>query len=190
MSPPLRFLTLPFPVLWWPSPHFTPGRPTEVDLIVLHYISLPPGVFGTGDVIDLFLGRLDPRRYADYAHLCRMRVSAHFFIDRGGRIHQFVDTEDTAWHAGESAFEGRARCNEYSIGIELEGDEIHPFTASQYTSLICLCRALMLRYPGIRWGRVVGHSQIAPGRKKDPGPRFDWERLRRGLEKGGDTERG
>lgn len=149
-----------------------------MELIVIHAISLPDGVFGTGHVIDLFMGRLDPDLHPSYRELAPMRVSAHFFIDRDGKLHQFVDTEDTAWHAGESCFLGRPHCNDFSIGIELEGDRRREFTARQYRVLALLCMAIQGRYPAVTMDRIVGHSEVAPGRKWDPGPRFDWGRLR------------
>lgn len=149
-----------------------------MELIVLHAISLPDGVFGTGHVIDLFMGRLDPGLHPSYRELASMRVSAHFFIERDGKLHQFVDTEDTAWHAGESCFMGRRNCNDFSIGIELEGDRRHEFTAEQYRVLALLCCAIKELYPAVGNDRIVGHSDVSPGRKWDPGPRFDWDHLR------------
>lgn len=163
------------------SPNFSRGRREPVDLIIIHYISIPPGEFGTGRVIDLFMNRL-------HARLCReidipedLRVSAHYFIDRTGDIYQFVDPQDEAWHAGESSFEGRPDCNRFSIGIELEGDAAHPFEEAQYESLARLCCGLMDRYPTITPERIVGHSDVAPGRKQDPGPMFDWNRFKQIL---------
>jgi AmpD protein len=153
-----------------------------VDLVVVHAISLPPGVFGSGHVIDFFMGRLDEAGHPAYAELKGTRVSAHFFVERGGQIHQFVDTEDTAWHAGKSRYRGRTSCNDFSIGIELEGDGSHPFTRKQYDRLGMLCAAVMDHYPGVTAHRVVGHSDVAPGRKWDPGPTFDWKRARSELD--------
>lgn len=169
------------PVRWWPSPHFTPGRVAPVDLLILHFISLPPGIFGSGHVIDFFMGRLDAHLHPYYREIEEMHVASHFFVERDGKVHQFVDTEDTAWHAGESAFEGRENCNDFSIGIELEGDQHHPFEPAQYRVLTELCLALMDRYPLVRPERIVGHCHVAPGRKEDPGPRFDWEGFMDGL---------
>jgi AmpD protein len=146
-----------------------------VDLVVLHYISLPPRIFGSGHVIDFFMGRLDSTLHPFYGEIQVMRVSPHFFIERNGQIHQFVDTEDTAWHAGQSTFEGRENCNDFSIGIELEGDEHRPFEPEQYSALTRLCIAIMHRYPRVGPERIVGHCHVAPGRKEDPGPHFDWE---------------
>lgn len=174
---------LPVPVRWWPSPHFSKGRPCAVDMVIIHAISLPPGVFGTGYVIELFMGRLDPKAHPSFQELEGLKVSAHFLIERQGEIHQFVDTDDTAWHAGKSEFEGRQGCNDFSVGVELEGDQVNLFTELQYRALEILLEALMKAYPAVTPQRVVGHSQVAPGRKWDPGPKFDWARLRLILER-------
>lgn len=155
------------------SPNFE-SRPLNVaiSLLVIHNISLPPGQFGGGYVQDLFLNRLDCQADDYFAQLETLRVSAHFFIDRTGAICQFVSCDDRAWHAGKSSFQGRENCNDFSIGIELEGTDETPFTERQYQTLAQLTRALMSYYP-IR--AVVGHSDIAPGRKTDPGLCFDWQ---------------
>ena len=165
-----------------PSPHCD-ERPTgvAVDLIVLHAISLPPGEFELDCVADLFRGRLDCGRHPALAELEGLRVSAHFVVDRNGVITQFVPVGMRAWHAGESAWEGRARCNDFAIGIEMIGDERRPFTDAQYRECARLCRALMRRFPAIGPGRIVGHSDVAPGRKWDPGRQWDWARFRRSL---------
>jgi AmpD protein len=152
-----------------------------VELVIVHAISLPPGVFGSGHVIDLFMGRLDPGRHPAYGPLAGIRVSSHFFVERNGTVHQFVDTDDTAWHAGESAYQGRSHCNDFSIGIELEGDQIHPFSPRQYEALAQICGATIRRYPGVTPECLVGHSEVAPGRKWDPGPCFDWAAAREWL---------
>ena len=155
-----------------PSPHHD-SRPagTRVDLLVVHHISLPPGRF-SGDAIErLFTGTLDPQSHPAFAELAGLRVSAHFLVRRRGELVQFVGTEQRAWHAGVSAFQGRERCNDFSVGIELEGDGAHPFTAAQYRRLARLTRLIAGRHR-LRW--VAGHSDIAPGRKHDPGPFFDW----------------
>ena len=149
------------------------GRPVE--LIVIHNISLPPGEFGGTGVVDLFTNRLDPDAHPYYATLRDLRVSAHFFIRRDGGLIQFVPCGQRAWHAGPSRWQSFERCNDFSIGIELEGTDALPFTDAQYATLGALVRQLRSVYP-IR--DVVGHSDIAPGRKTDPGPCFDWERLR------------
>ena len=154
-------------------------------MIVIHAISLPPGEFGTGHVLDLFLNRLDATAHLYFKELEGLRVSAHYFIDRTGGVVELVDPDQMAWHAGESTFEGRGECIPFSIGIELEGSPDHSFTEGQYRALKELCLRLMERYPLITPERIVGHSDIAPGRKEDPGPLFAWERLRNALmEKG------
>jgi len=174
---------MPLPqVCHYNSPHFNERPPTAtVDLIVLHAISLPAGEFELPYVRDLFLGRLDPASHPAFADLAGLRVSAHFVIDRHGAIHQFVPIALRAWHAGISSWQGRENCNDFSLGIELVGDEQHPFTAAQYRECARLCRALMARYPAIDAGRIAGHSDIAPGRKWDPGRQWDWPRFRRTL---------
>ena len=149
-----------------------------IDLIVIHHISLPPGAFGGPGIIELFTNRLDPGAHPYYATLAGIKVSAHFLIRRDGALLQFVPCAARAWHAGESRWRGRARCNDFSIGIELEGTGETSFTAAQYRRLARLTRVLKARYP-IR--DIVGHSDIAPGRKSDPGPHFDWTRYRRLL---------
>ncbi len=149
-----------------------PGMPIE--LIVLHNISLPPEVFSGDAVIALFTNQLDWDAHPYYQGIRGLQVSAHFFVRRDGSVIQFVPCELRAWHAGTSAWRERTRCNDFSIGIELEGSDNTAFTDAQYASLLPLVRALKQRYP-IR--DVTGHSDIAPGRKTDPGPHFDWGRL-------------
>lgn len=146
-----------------------------VDLVVLHSISLPAGQFGGPWITDLFLGRLDAQAHESFASLHGLRVSAHFLIRRNGQVLQFVDARRRAWHAGLSQWQHRANCNDFSIGIELEGLEGHSFEAAQYAMLTKLLRSLSRRFP-IR--HVVGHEHVAPGRKRDPGFGFDWARLR------------
>jgi AmpD protein len=160
-----------------PSPNCD-ARPAGVDpwLLVIHNISLPPGVFGGTQVVDLFLNQLDYNSHPWLERLRGLHVSAHFLIDRGGRIVQFVSTDKRAWHAGVSCFEGHTACNDFSIGVELEGTDIEPYTDEQYTALRRLTSALRARHP-LR--AVRGHEHIAPGRKTDPGPSFDWARMRR-----------
>lgn len=153
----------------------------EVELVVVHNISLPPGEFGGGYVQALFTNTLDPRGHAYFREIEGLRVSAHLFIDRRGAVTQFVPLEARAWHAGASAFRGRAACNDFSIGIELEGSDDTPFEDAQYTRLAEIIGLLRQRWPAIADDRVVGHCDIAPGRKTDPGPAFDWARLRARL---------
>ena len=159
------------------SPHFD-QRPDEQDisLLVIHYISLPPEQFGGGFIDDFFQGKLDPLAHPYFEEIYQVRVSAHCLIERNGRITQYVNFNDRAWHAGLSCFEGREKCNDFSIGIELEGSNEQPFTDAQYTALIALSQAIMQAYPQIKKSRIVGHCDIAPERKIDPGQFFDWER--------------
>jgi AmpD protein len=147
----------------------------EISLLVIHGISLPPGRFGGEGVVRLFTNTLDWGADPFYESLRGLRVSAHFFIRRTGEIIQFVPCGRRAWHAGRSRWRGRERCNDFSIGVELEGADTRPYTGRQYARLLGLAAALARRYP-IR--AIVGHSDIAPGRKSDPGPAFDWRRLR------------
>ncbi|MBF0284198.1 MAG: 1,6-anhydro-N-acetylmuramyl-L-alanine amidase AmpD [Magnetococcales bacterium] len=165
-----------------PSPHRDP-RPagTTVELLVVHAISLPPGGFGGSFVDDLFLGRLDPAAHPFFATLAGLRVSAHFFLDRYGALTQFVPVGERAWHAGVSRWRGRERCNDFSLGVELEGDESNPFTDGQYRHLAALVRTLQQRLPDLADENIAGHQEIAPGRKWDPGPGFDWDRFRQQL---------
>jgi N-acetyl-anhydromuramoyl-L-alanine amidase len=149
---------------------------TEVTLLVVHGISLPPGEFGGDGILDLFTNRLDAEAHPYYATIKALAVSAHFLIRRDGALIQFVPCAERAWHAGKSAWKGKERCNDFSIGVELEGSDEIPYTTAQYAMLARLARALRRRYPV---ADIVGHSDIAPGRKTDPGPAFDWDRLRR-----------
>lgn len=161
------------------SPNFD-ARPVgeRTSLVVVHAISLPPDEFGGPGVEQLFTNTLDPAAHPYYATIHHLRVSAHFFIRRDGELIQFVSTEDRAWHAGVSQWRGRERCNDFSIGIELEGCDTRPFEPVQYECLAALVKVLQTRYP---IEDIVGHSDIAPGRKTDPGPCFDWERFRKLL---------
>ena len=162
-----------------PSPNCD-ARPPEaaITLIVVHGISLPPGEFG-GDAIErLFTNTLDPAANPAFADVVDLRVSSHFLIRRNGALLQFVACTQRAWHAGVSSWRGRPRCNDFSIGIELEGTDTLPYATAQYRMLSRLAKALRRRYP---IADVVGHSDIAPGRKTDPGPAFDWPRLHRLL---------
>lgn len=157
-------------------------RPREISLLVVHAISLPPGRFGGPWVNRLFANTLDCDAHPYFDGLRELRVSAHLCIFRTGKVVQFVPFHRRAWHAGRSAFGGRPACNDYSIGIELEGCDDRPFEPVQYRMLARVARALMRAYPRISPARIVGHSDIAPGRKTDPGPCFDWQRLRAELE--------
>ncbi|MDG2949772.1 1,6-anhydro-N-acetylmuramyl-L-alanine amidase AmpD [Exercitatus varius] len=165
-----------------PSPHFDARPdPQDISLLVIHYISLPPEQFGGGFIDDFFQGKLDPSRHPYFEEIYRVRVSAHCLIERNGRVTQYVNFNDRAWHAGLSCFEGREKCNDFAIGIELEGSNEQPFTAAQYAALISLTREIQRCYPLIRQNRIVGHCDISPGRKIDPGRYFDWKRYFSGL---------
>lgn len=160
------------------SPNFD-ARTDGIDItaVVIHCISLPKGQFGTGLPTRLFLNAIDFDAYPDLVDLRDYRVSAHVLIERTGAVTQFVRFNDRAWHAGESEWQGRKDCNEYSIGIELEGTDDSAFEDSQYDVLINVLVALLHRYPTISLGNIVAHSEIASGRKTDPGVGFDWRRL-------------
>jgi len=148
---------------------------STIELLVIHNISLPPGEFGGPGIVELFTNRLDPGAHPYYHEIAGRKVSAHFLIRRDGELIQFVPCGRRAWHAGESNWRGRSRCNDFSIGIELEGTDAVPFENAQYERLAELARALARTYPGVA---SVGHADIAPGRKTDPGPCFDWDRYR------------
>ena len=170
-------------VRFLPSPN-ADSRPdsSDISLLVVHAISLPPGQFRSNShsdwyIDDLFLNRLDPAQHPFFAALQGLHVSAHACIYRDGSITQYVPFDRRAWHAGESAFEGRSRCNDFSIGIELEGCDEQPFTDAQYRALARVILALQQTYPRIGRANIVGHADIAPLRKTDPGPHFDWQRL-------------
>jgi N-acetyl-anhydromuramoyl-L-alanine amidase len=160
-----------------PSPNFD-DRPegTAITLLVVHGISLPPDEFGGPGIVELFTNRLDPAADPYYRTVAKLKVSAHFLIRRDGALTQFVPCAKRAWHAGISSWRGRAHCNDFSVGVELEGSDPVPYEAAQYAVLARLTRALRRRYP---IAEVAGHSDVAPGRKTDPGPGFDWERYRR-----------
>ena len=162
------------PVTRLPSPHHNARPQGDVSLLVIHGISLPPGEFGGPWIGDLFLGRLDPEAHPYFAEIASLQVSAHCLIRRDGELVQFVSFDERAWHAGVSEFAGRAACNDFSIGIELEGTDASGYTEAQYRKLSAVSRCLMHHYPDITPERIVGHSDIAPGRKTDPGSGFDW----------------
>ena len=164
-----------------PSAHCNERPQGEISLLVLHNISLPPGQFGTGKVQEFFTSGLNASEHAYFAGIADMRVSAHFFIERDGQISQFVSCLQRAWHAGVSSFAGRENCNDFSLGIELEGTDDLPYSEAQYDALVQLVQQLLAAYPALSVERICGHSDIAPGRKTDPGPAFDWLRLRTAL---------
>lgn len=166
------------------SPHWDSRPGAEVSLLVVHCISLPPGRFGGPYIDDLFMGRLDPAGHPYFAGIHQLRVSAHCLIRRDGELVQYVPFQRRAWHAGLSCFEGRERCNDFSVGIELEGTDTGTYTDAQYRVLAEVSRVLMRVYPAITPERITGHSDIAPGRKTDPGPGFDWGRFRALLAEG------
>jgi AmpD protein len=160
---------------WIDSPNCDDRPPgVEVSLLVLHSISLPPGAYGGDAIEQLFTNRLDPEAHPYFREIAHLRVSSHFLIRRDGELLQFVPLERRAWHAGASSWRGRERCNDFSIGIELEGSDDSPFEAAQYQRLAELIRELRKVLP-LR--DIAAHSDVAPGRKTDPGARFDWARL-------------
>lgn len=163
------------------SPHQDDRPEGEISLLVVHCISLPPGRFGGAFIDDLFLGRLNANAHSYFEGIHQLRVSAHCLIRRGGELVQYVPFHRRAWHAGQSCFEGRDKCNDFSIGIELEGTDSGDYTDVQYRQLAAVAQTLMGAYPAITPSRMTGHSDIAPGRKTDPGPGFDWDRFRRML---------
>lgn len=165
-----------------PSPHCD-DRPAacQADLIVIHCISLPPGNFGGDAVSRLFTGTLSGTEPGIDAELAGLRVSAHLLIKRDGSITQYVPFDRRAWHAGESVYRGRSRCNDYSVGIELEGTDNGNYEPAQYDALAGAISALLRAYPTLSAQRIAGHSDIAPMRKHDPGPGFSWQRLHREL---------
>ena len=159
-----------------PSPHFNQRPQGEpVDLLVIHNISLPPGKFGSNDINDFFQGKLQVDKDPFFAQIADLRVSAHCLIRRDGEIIQYVSFDDRAWHAGVSEYQGRDNCNDFSIGIEMEGTDTVAYTEQQYKALAQLTEILLAHYPSMNKSRITGHSDIAPGRKTDPGPAFDWQ---------------
>lgn len=159
-----------------PSPNYN-ERPSgiEVDLLVIHGISLPRGMFGGNAIIDLFCNKLNPTAHPSFATLANLQVSAHLLIRRDGGVIQFVSFHKRAWHAGASSFHGRENCNDFSIGIELEGTDDIPYEEAQYQQLAAITKLLQKSYPQITAENIVGHSEISPTRKTDPGKAFDWE---------------
>lgn len=165
-----------------PSPNFNARPDGEISLLVIHNISLPPACFKTGHVQAFFQNCLDIDAHPYFQGIADLRVSAHFLIERDGEVTQFVSCLERAWHAGVSLFDGREGCNDFSIGIELEGTDEQPFTDAQYAALATLTRQLRQAWPAISVERICGHSDIAPGRKTDPGPFFDWARFRASIQ--------
>jgi AmpD protein len=167
-----------------PSPNCDDRPPgVAIDLIVIHGISLPPGEFGGPWIDALFSNTLDPAAHPYFREIQALKVSAHLLIRRTGELVQYVSLLRRAWHAGQSCFAGRERCNDFSIGIELEGTDTLPYTDPQYQRLAAVIRLLRDAYPAITPERLVGHCDIAPGRKTDPGASFDWRRLQRLLQR-------
>ncbi|MGJ8679619.1 1,6-anhydro-N-acetylmuramyl-L-alanine amidase AmpD [Paraglaciecola sp.] len=169
---------------YYPTTHWDERPdPQDISLLVIHNISLPPNEFG-GDYIQYFFtGKLDPSIHPYFQEIYKMRVSAHCLIKRDGNIIQFVPFDKRAWHAGLSSFQGTIRCNDFSIGIEMEGADHISYTQAQYDSLHRATNLIKDTYPKISLGRIVGHNDIAPGRKTDPGFSFDWAKYRQGLNK-------
>lgn len=168
---------------WCPSPNYGP-RPegSAISLLVVHSISLPPGQFGGRYIEDFFTNRLNPAEHPYFSTIAQMCVSAHALIRRDGSVVQFVSLLDRAWHAGRSCFEGVEECNDFSIGIELEGADDIPYALEQYQSLAELTVAIRSAWPAVTDDRITGHCDIAPGRKTDPGPAFDWPGFRASVQ--------
>jgi len=168
---------------WTPSPNFGP-RPdgAGISLLVVHNISLPPGQFGGREIEDFFCNQLDHSAHPYFKTIEGVQVSAHLLIRRDGALVQFVSLLDRAWHAVRSCFEGQEECNDFSIGIELEGTDDTPYTTEQYRMLAKVADLIMTAWPDITANRITGHCDIAPGRKSDPGPAFDWRYFRSALE--------
>ncbi len=168
-----------------PSPNCDARPAGEVSLLVLHSISLPPGIFGGEHIERLFTNRLDPVAHPFFATIAGLRVSAHLLIRRDGELVQFVPFHRRAWHAGRSCWRDgprwRAALNDFSVGIELEGDEVGPYTGAQYEALSAVCRELLAAYPALGVARITGHAHVAPLRKTDPGPAFDWAYFRQRM---------
>ena len=160
-----------------PSPNFNEyPENTEISLLVIHCISLPRGEYEGNAIIKLFTNSLAPKEHPSYEAIAALKVSAHILIRRDGEVIQFVPFNKRAWHAGASQFDGRENCNDFSIGIELEGTDDTPFTQAQYKELGSITKTLLKTYPQITHDRITGHSDIAPGRKTDPGTEFDWQK--------------
>lgn len=158
-----------------PSPNFDERPINEISLIVIHNISLPPQQYGGNGIIELFTNQLNPEEHPYYAQIHQLQVSSHFLIRRNGHLIQFVSCLERAWHAGQSIWQGRERCNDFSVGIELEGSDFEAFEPEQYATLKRLIIGLRATYPIVD---IVGHSDIAPERKTDPGPYFNWQEIK------------
>ena len=160
------------------SPNFG-ERPAgvSIDLVVVHSISLPPGEYGSGAIQRFFCNQLESSEHPYFEEIAGLKVSAHVLIERSGKVVQFVNFDSRAWHAGRSEYKGREECNDFSIGIELEGTDCDVYEEAQYASLAAILVALEFYYPDVTTDRIVGHSDIAPGRKTDPGVGFDWQKL-------------
>ncbi|MFQ5937941.1 MAG: 1,6-anhydro-N-acetylmuramyl-L-alanine amidase AmpD [Acidiferrobacterales bacterium] len=165
-----------------PSPNCD-ARPssTTIDVLIIHAISLPPGEFGSAAIEQLFCNQLDPNGHPMFQEICGLQVSAHVLVRRDGEVIQFVPFHLRAWHAGESLCEGRVQVNDFSVGVELEGCDATRFEPVQYSVLSTLTKAIMVAYPAITRDHIYGHCDIAPARKTDPGPRFDWPRYLESL---------
>jgi len=153
-------------------------NPADIRLIIIHGISLPPEQFGGTCIDDFFLNQLDPKHHPYFKEICQIKVSAHLLIRRDGTVTQYVPFAERAWHAGVSSFKGEANCNDFSIGIELEGTDQLAYTDKQYDELSRCCRSLIQHYPLLAAHNIVGHCDVAPGRKTDPGDSFDWNRFK------------
>lgn len=166
------------PVTKLASPNFD-QRPDADDIcgIIIHNISLPPGEFGGTWIADLFLNRLDANAHPYFSEIAGLKVSSHLLIRRDSEVQQFVPFTSRAWHAGQSSWQGRERCNDFTIGIEMEGDDFSPFEDGQYQQLASVIKLLIATYPKLSTELIAGHEHIAPDRKTDPGPFFDWQRL-------------
>jgi AmpD protein len=171
------------PATHLPSPNFDERTDiSDISLIVIHCISLPPGEFATPYIGHLFCNRLDPDGHPYFKDICQLKVSAHLLIKRCGEIVQYVPFDKRAWHAGKSEYQGREHCNDFSIGIELEGTESIAYTDEQYRQLAAAIKILLQTYPTLSQQHITGHSHIAPGRKTDPGESFSWRRFFQMLE--------
>ncbi len=163
---------------WIASPNFDERPdPSDISLLVIHCISLPPGQFDNDHIDQLFTNKLNPDEHPYFNQVHQLKVSSHLLIKRSGAIVQYVPFDKRAWHAGQSNYQGRERCNDYSIGIELEGTEFVDYTPEQYAQLAATINTLLQTYPKLSAQRITGHSDIAPGRKTDPGTSFDWTKL-------------